>query len=310
MSKAKVLILGATGHVGKLICAHLKNDPSVELIVASRKHEQLNELSQLYGKAVYIDLDIPETFPNALKGIQRLFLLTGYSVSMVVQSKTIIDAAISAGVDHIVHLGVFAKPNCTVPHFAWHQMIEVYIKNAPVKWTFLHPNCFLQNITAFSILLGKNLRWYTSKPCGWIALEDVAESAAKILNEGPQKHHGKDYWFSTESLDIHGLAAALSEATGTRITAQLRSPDLFIPDIGADPKTLDPYFFSVAESCKQIEDGRMAYIGDVRDDVSILLNRKGITAKQWAALHQTELMGLVNKNDNRPMDWGAPKVSD
>jgi len=49
-----------------------------------------------------------------------LFLLTGYTVDMLVQSKTLVDAAKKAGVRHIVHQGVFGQWDCTDPHFAWH----------------------------------------------------------------------------------------------------------------------------------------------------------------------------------------------
>lgn len=305
MSKRRILILGATGQTGQLICDFLKNDPSVELVAATRRKEQLDKFADQYGHAVYMDLDQPETFAAPLHDIDSLFLLTGYSVSMLIQSKTIIDAAVIAGVNHIVHLGVFSQQwDCTTPHFAWHQMIEVYIKSSPLKWTFLHPNCFLQNLTGFSVLNGDKLCWYTTKPCGWIALEDVAESAAIILKEGPDKHHGKDYWFSTESLDVYEIANILSDIVGTKVIASPRSADLFIPDMGGDPKTIDPYFFSVAESCRQIEDGRMSYIGNVKDDVQTLLNRPGLSLRQWAMMHKEALVNLVNEKKDKNMQWG------
>jgi hypothetical protein len=38
------------------------------------------------------------------------------------------------------------------------------------------------------------VRWYgKDAKVGWIALEDVAECAAKILAEGPSLHNKKDY---------------------------------------------------------------------------------------------------------------------
>ena len=241
--KPRILIIGATGQNGKLIAQRLMQDKSIELVVASRKKENLEDLSAQYGRAVYLDLDKPQTFADALKGIDRLFLLTSYSVAMLTQSKTLADAAVKAGVKHIVHLGVFSKAwDCTAPHFTWHQMIESYIKATPMKWTFLHPNCFLQNLIGYSVLSDKKITWYTSKPCGWIALEDVAEATAKILVEGPEKHHAKDYWFSTESLTINEVADIISKAIDLPIQARPRAGNLFIKDMGVDPKLLDPYF--------------------------------------------------------------------
>src|SRR5690349_2350115 len=135
-SKPVVLLLGATGQVGKLLADNLRDNDSLELRVTSRKQDRLAELAKKYKKSVYIDLDDPQSFSKALQGVNSLFLLTGYSVAMLVQSKTIIDAAIKASVEHIVHLGVFSSAwDCTAPHFAWHQMIEVYIKHSQIKWT-------------------------------------------------------------------------------------------------------------------------------------------------------------------------------
>lgn len=163
-SKPVVLLLGATGQIGSLIAKQLQDNPSIELRVVSRRQEQVGNLKKLFGNAVYLDLDDPRTFQPALQGVQHLFLLTGYSVAMLTQSKTLIDAAKKAGVQHLTHLGVFSKAwDCTIPHFCWHQMIEGYIKQSKLKWTFLHPNCFLQNLSGFSLVKDNKFRWYTEK---------------------------------------------------------------------------------------------------------------------------------------------------
>ncbi|MCE5319355.1 MAG: NmrA family NAD(P)-binding protein [Parachlamydia sp.] len=294
-SKPVIFVLGATGQLGSLMADKLKGEKTIALRVSSRKKELIPCLKEKFGEAVYLDLDDPRTFPEALEGVERLFLLTGYSFDMLVQSKAMIDAAKKAGVKHLVHLGVFTpKPDCYDPHFAWHQMIETYIKASGIPYTLLHPNCFLQNFTGFYGMAHKGkVIFYTSKKVGWIALEDVAEAAAKILVEGPSKHQGKDYWFSTESLNIQEIAETFSQATSTKFTADARSPDQFIKDISARYQTIDPYFVGVANFFHQVADGRMDYIGEVRDDLPQLIGRKGMTASEWAALHKDELLKFV-----------------
>ena len=47
---------------------------------------------------------------------------------MLAQSKTFIDAARKARIQHIVHLGVFGHWDCTDPPIAWHQLVETYIE--------------------------------------------------------------------------------------------------------------------------------------------------------------------------------------
>src|SRR6201988_2434905 len=116
---------------------------------------------------------------------------------MLVQSKSLIDAARRSGVKHIVHLGAFTTDRDTYATvFAWHQMIEVYLQASGVAWTNLHPNMFMQNLLGYAAIKGGRYSYYTSKALGYTALEDVAESAVRILTEGPKKHGGKEYWFS------------------------------------------------------------------------------------------------------------------
>jgi uncharacterized protein YbjT (DUF2867 family) len=145
-----------------------------------------------------------------LKNITGIFLITGYTVDMLVQSKSLIDAAKRNGVNHIVHLGAFTRDHdayATV--FAWHQMIETYLRDSGVAWTNLHPNMFMQSFLSVWSLKGGVYGAYTSKPIGFTALEDVAEAAAVILMEEPEKHNGKDYWFSADVLTPHQAAETL-----------------------------------------------------------------------------------------------------
>ena len=298
-SKPVILVLGVTGQLGRIVADHLLKNDSISLRVTSRKNEQLAKLKKQYGDAVFMDLDDPRTFAVPFKDVERLFLLTGYTVDMLVQSKAVVDAAKKAGIKHIVHLGVFTPEfDCYDPHFAWHQMIEVYIKESGIPYTFLHPNCFMQNFIGFySLAKNGRVRFYVNdKKVGWIALEDVGEAAAKILGEGPSKHHSKDYWFSTESLNIHEVAKVFSEVTEKVFIADALPPEQFLVDFGKDVKCIDPYFVGVAEGCKQIVDGRMAYIADVRDDLPKLIGRKGLNLKSWAKLHKDELLRLAGSS--------------
>jgi uncharacterized protein YbjT (DUF2867 family) len=79
-----------------------------------------------------------------LRNITGIFLITGYTVDMLVQSKSLIDAAKRNSVNHIVHLGAFTRDrDAYATVFAWHQMIEAYLRDSGVAWTNLHPNMFM-----------------------------------------------------------------------------------------------------------------------------------------------------------------------
>src|SRR5260370_31859918 len=123
-SSSNLLVLGVTGQVGKLVAKHLKRSKA-NFSVGSRRKANLQELADQFGASRFIDLDDPRTFGQALKNVTGLFLITGYTVDMLVQSKTLIDAAKRNGVKHIVHLGAFTREHDTYTSvFAWHQMIE------------------------------------------------------------------------------------------------------------------------------------------------------------------------------------------
>jgi uncharacterized protein YbjT (DUF2867 family) len=292
--KPTVLVLGATGQTGRLIIEEFDRDPGgVNVRLAARRPEQVERLKAEGRDAVLLDLDDPRTFGLALAGVDRLFLLTGYTVAMLVQSKTIVDAAVKAGVRHVVHLGIFGNWDCTDPHFAWHQLIERYIDGSGLAWTHLHPNVFMEALLDKTpVRDGAFPFFWGDRRVGWIAARDIASVAAAVLREGPEKHGGKDYWLSTEVASGSEVAAILSEVLGKPVRCEVRKPEdlqaLFAQ--GALPME-SWYAASVVESAGQIYDGRKGYIGTVRDDVPFVTGRPSTTLRQWAEMNRERLLG-------------------
>jgi NAD(P)H dehydrogenase (quinone) len=290
-SSRSLLVLGVTGQVGTLVAQHLKRR-AVHFAVGTRRKAHLEELAHQFGASRFIDLDDPRTFDEALNDISGLFLLTGYTVAMLVQSKSLIDAAKRNGVKHIVHLGAFTRDHdaySTV--FAWHQMIEAYLRDSGVAWTNLHPNMFMQSFLSVWSIKGAVYNAYTSKAVGFTALEDVAEAAAVILMEGPDKHNGKDYWFSADALTPRQVAETLTAATGRKFTAAVQNAGGFTNHAVQPGSAFEPaYAKGGFELFEQVEDGRMAYVGSVIDDTKKLLGREPLLLRDWAKLHANELL--------------------
>jgi NAD(P)H dehydrogenase (quinone) len=86
-SSSNLLVLGATGQVGKLVAKTLKRR-GASFSVGSRRRANLVELADQFGASRFIDLDDPRTFDEALETITGIFLITGYTVDMLVQSKS------------------------------------------------------------------------------------------------------------------------------------------------------------------------------------------------------------------------------
>jgi len=290
--KPTVLVIGSTGQVGRLLVKELVQNSKVSVRITSRRKEDVERLREQGVDAVYLDLDNPETFALALAGVNRAFLSTGYTVAMLFQSKVFVDAAYKAGLEHIVHLGVFADWDCTALHFTWHQLVERYIESSGIGWTHLHPAMFMENLLGFLAPKDDLLTVYWEKQrMGWVAASDIAAVAADVLTEGPRKHHGKNYWMSTEALDGPEVAAILSEVTGRTINCKMTGAD----DAKALFSSLMEHWYAIScvELMRQVSDGRMASHCSVRNDVPSIITRPALTLREWAKQHWNQLFAAA-----------------
>jgi NAD(P)H dehydrogenase (quinone) len=296
-TKPRVLVLGSTGLTGAAIATKLDDaSDQIEVVRASRNPETVAQWADQGRSGVRLDLDDARTFPAALEGIDRLFVMTGYTVAMTHQTKTITDAAADAGAGHIVHLGIFGNGRSTDPHFAWHELVERYIEGSGVPWTHLHPHMFMENLLSVFTLRDGRLPWPAGdKPTGWIAGEDIAAVAAKVLIEGPDVHAGKGYWMSTDVLNGVQAADILSEALGRTIPAEVFTPDEMLQAVSAGlastPSFMEGHYaLSTFEWLRQTYDGRMDYSAVTTDTVEELLGRPPIHLAEWAVRHRDALL--------------------
>jgi uncharacterized protein YbjT (DUF2867 family) len=295
--KPRVLVLGSTGLTGEAIAARLDEvADQVAVVRASRNPETVGRWQDEGRSAVQLDLDDARTFPAALKGIDRLFVMTGYSVAMTHQTKTITDAAADAGVGHIVHLGIFGNGRSTDPHFAWHELVERYIEGSGVAWTHLHPHMFMENLLSVFTLRDGRLLWPAGdKPTGWIAGEDLTAVAAKVLTEGPDAHAGQGYWMSTDVLNGAQAAAILSQALDRTIPADVVTPEDMLQAVSVGlvtpPSFMEGHYaLSTFEWLRQTYDGRMDYSAVTTTTVEDLLGRPPMHLAEWAVLHRDALL--------------------
>ncbi|MET0703854.1 MAG: NmrA family NAD(P)-binding protein [Mycobacterium sp.] len=293
----RVLVLGATGRNGSAVAAALDQTPHLAIPVrASRNHETVAEWHAQGRAAVNLDLDDPQTFSAALAGIDRLFLMAGYTAAMTEQAKTMVDAAEDAGVSFIVHLGVFGNGRSTDPHFAWHELVERYIKGSTLAWANLHPHVFMENLLTVNRLQQGAFVWAAGEnPVGWVASDDIAAVAAKVLAEGPDAHAGQDYFLSTDLLNATEIAATLSRELDRAIPALILTPDDMRALVDAGqvpiPEMYDTaYAASALNWLQQTYDGRMDYSAVTTTTVRDLLGREPIHLGEWVQTHQQELI--------------------
>ena len=294
----RVLVLGTTGRIGSAVAAELERLYGMTVVYGSRRDHQVQAWRRQGKEAVHIDLDLPDTFPEALRGIDTLFLVTGYTVAMVVQSKTIVDAAVEANVKFIVHLGVFGNGRLTYSYGAWHEMIERYVEGSGVAWSHLHPNFYMDNLLAASPIVDGKLFWFMGdKPVGWVAPEDVAAVAARVISDGPDKHNGRQYWLATQMLNGVQAAREISKGLKVRVEAVTLTPQDLIAQStnGAAkmPSFVEPsYGAGILEWVKQIYDGRLDFDG-ATTTVEDLTGVRAQTLESWVRTHRDEVLAVT-----------------
>jgi NAD(P)H dehydrogenase (quinone) len=299
ISKPRVLILGATGRIGSKVIAELERLNIVRVVYSSRNLAQV-EIWRRDGKAAtLLDLDRPETLPDALSGIDRIFLSTGYTVAMVHQSKTIVDAASDTGVKFIVHLGVFGNGRLTYAYGTWHEMVERYIEGSGVAWTHLHPHFFMDNLLASAPVIDGRFYWFMgNRPVGWIAPEDVAAVAAKVLATGPEHHGGKQYWLSSEKLNGTQAAVEISKGLGLPVEGVALTPDDLIANVTSGamklPSFVEPtYGASILEWVRQTYDGSLNF-DRATTSVEELTGRKPQTLENWVRTNRQAVLSAAS----------------
>jgi NAD(P)H dehydrogenase (quinone) len=292
-----VLVLGASGTIGSQVVKELEGK-AVNVRVTSRKQEVVTQLCSEGKDCKYLDLDDPRTFALALAGVDRVFLVTGYTVAMLTQSKTLVDAAKKAGVSHIVHVGVFAEWDTTDAHFAWHQMIEKYIEASGMAWTHLHPNMFMEVFTG--LYTPKNLTYtgyWDDRRVGYVASSDIAAMAAKALEDGPQRHGGQHYWLSVETFNGQEIAQLISDVTGLEITYQNKGLEGFKELINTLLANGAESWYTKAniDFVTQMLDGRMSYMSMVQNDIPYVLGRPAKTLREFLKEHKTAITESATK---------------
>ncbi len=238
MTKRNVLIIGATGKVGSAALKQLSNYERINVIAGVRNMQKATHLIDSGAELVKLDLDDATSIQIAVKSVDSLLLLTGYSVDMLKQSKRVVDAAKSAGVKHIVHVGASGNPTSEVAHWGWHRMVEAYIEQQGFSYTHLQPEAFMQNITAFGWFnqdsltnLIKNATW------SWVDAHDVGALAGEAL-ANPDQFHNQTWQLGYALASMPQVASMLARALNKAITTKDLAPETFYLEAikaGADP---------------------------------------------------------------------------
>lgn len=219
----KIAITGAAGNYGRLATDQLiERGLASNLILITRTPVKLSERARAGCSVRYGDFDKPATLPVALRGADKLLLISGTRVgARVPQHKAAIDAAASAGVQHIVYTS-FVNVDEANPAIVTrdHRATEEMIRASGMAFTFLrdahYADAMILNAGPGFIASGV---WMTSTAGGHEAMvwrEDCVNCAVAVLTR--DGHENRAYPITGPNRETFGeVAAMLAEIVGVPI---------------------------------------------------------------------------------------------
>jgi NAD(P)H dehydrogenase (quinone) len=218
-----IVVTGATGHLGHLIVEALLRDgvaPS-DIVAGGRKLAELDDLAARGVRVATIDYDDPQTLAAALAGADTLMLVSASEPGKrVAQHKAAIDAAVAAGVTHIVYT---SAPHATTSNLILapdHKRTEELIAASGIPATILRNGWYTENYVRNVPQIVESGALVSSVGDGLVSSasrKDYADAAAVVLTT--HGHEGKIYELSGDvAWSQDELAATLAEITGTKVT--------------------------------------------------------------------------------------------
>jgi uncharacterized protein YbjT (DUF2867 family) len=186
-----ILVIGGTGMVGSHV---------VQGLVA--KGEQVHVLTRSADKADVLplgasgiigDLHKPDTLRWAMRGIDRVCLVTPLSPTETEEGLATVAAARRAGVRHLVYLSVYHVEQAPhIPHFKSKMEIQKALRNSGMAFTLIMANNFFQNDLVYreSILEeGVYLQPIGDIGVNRVDVRDIADAVVTTLTQTGHEFH-------------------------------------------------------------------------------------------------------------------------
>jgi uncharacterized protein YbjT (DUF2867 family) len=206
-----IFVTGATGNAGGAVVRALM-DAGQRVRALVRADTDAARLPAGIEIAVG-DLNRPETLRRGLRGVESVFLLSGYDGigdSLVLMRE--------AGVARVVLLSSSAAPTGNLDNAVsrYHILSERAVRRSGLPWTFLQPNSFMSNTFDWipQLRRGDTIRApFATVPVATIDPDDVGAVAAVALTSGG--HEGREYRLSgPEPLLPEDRVAVLARVLG------------------------------------------------------------------------------------------------
>lgn len=223
----RLLVTGASGHLGQRVLAHLLDTlqvPASRLIVTTRNPDRLAALAERGVTIRAADFDDAVSLAAAFQGASRLLLISTDAVDSpgrrLTQHRQAVAAAVKAGVQHVIYTSMprpEQSPLLLAPDHAGTE--QALTESTLPGWTVLRNHWYFENLffTLPSVLASGH--WYSAAGEGRlanIARDDLARAAAVALSSDQT---GKQVYTLSgpEALTTSQIAELVGQAIGKSI---------------------------------------------------------------------------------------------
>ena len=255
MSKTVVLVTSATGRIGKELVARLAKIDNVAVRACYFSEGKAEELRALGAdECVRFDLNDPETWDAALNGVNAVYsasldpMLEGHLAFCKELGRR------KADIRHVVRISCMgadtntasyeaekhaSREGASIPlmlqHYWWGERALI---DEGLSVTVLRNNFFMNHLLKTDCENIDKEGWFTNPLGGarnsFVATRDIAEAAATVLVEGPEKHADKFYDLTgPQPQTMAEIAEDLGRAMGKAIEYRPQSLKAFEQDFGS-----------------------------------------------------------------------------
>ncbi|MDG0866705.1 NAD(P)H-binding protein [SAR202 cluster bacterium JH702] len=201
----------------------------------------------------------------AVHGVDTVHLVTNMYSGVdqeAPQGIRVVDAAVAAGVDHIVLSSVAgANANSGVPHFDAKFEVEQHLQNGAKNWSIVAPVFFMENLTfAWNLPALQNGKFRQaigdSTYLQMISSTDIGAFIAHVIDQG-EAFYGERIEIAGDELTGPQAAEILSETSGRAIAFE-QQPREEVAAMGEDVALMYDWFESIGYSAN-IESLRSKY---------------------------------------------------
>ena len=245
MSGEKVLVLNATGKVGRNSCRALIEN-GFEVYGTTRSNADglkamgVHPILCNYTERQAIDLALKTSGAKKVISITDFFGAAKSKPDREIRhGKDAIDAAKAAGVDHFIFVSVVDAEHVNehVIHFKTKVAIEDYLRKSGIPFSILRPTAFFENFDDaknWNPLKKGAIKFLTTKKVKYCTTYDIGRAAAVMFQN-------RDAWLG-KTLDVIGwegdledVARALEKVGGVPVQHKLAMPiwlrRLFLKDL-------------------------------------------------------------------------------